>query len=106
MTKQLNIKLASIAFIALIITSCKTESNASKSTNTDNPFTAQVDSILSLMTLEEKIGQLNLPVSGDITTGQGTSSNVGKKIKDGLVGGMFNIKSVEKIREVQKIAVE
>ena len=58
------------------------------------------------MTIEEKLGQLNLPSSGDITTGASESSNVAKNIEDGKVGGLFNIKTVEKIREVQKIAVE
>ena len=65
-----------------------------------------INDLLSKMTLEEKIGQLNLPTSGDITTGQANSSNVAKNIEEGKVGGLFNIKSAEKIREVQKIAVE
>ena len=65
-----------------------------------------VNELLAKMTLEEKIGQLNLPVSGDITTGQAKSSNTAKAIEEGKVGGLFNIKSVEKIKEVQKIAVE
>lgn len=65
-----------------------------------------IEQLLSKMTLEEKIGQLNLPTSGDITTGQASSSDVAKNIKDGKVGGLFNIKTADKIREVQKIAVE
>ena len=65
-----------------------------------------ISELMAKMTLEEKIGQLNLPTSGDITTGQSSSNDVGKKIKDGKVGGLFNIKSREKIREVQRIAVE
>ena len=65
-----------------------------------------VSQLLAKMTLEEKIGQLNLPTSGDITTGQANSSNIAKKIEEGKVGGLFNIKSVQKIKEVQKIAVE
>ncbi|MES2411121.1 MAG: beta-glucosidase BglX [Bacteroidota bacterium] len=65
-----------------------------------------VSDLLSKMTLEEKIGQLNLPTSGDITTGQANSSDIAKKIQEGKVGGLFNIKTVQKIREVQKIAVE
>lgn len=76
------------------------------STSAENPFEKKVDSILALMTLEEKLGQLNLPSSGDITTGQAQSSDIAKKIEEGKVGGLFNIKSVEKIREVQRIAVE
>ncbi|MBG6188919.1 beta-glucosidase BglX [Flavobacterium sp. CAN_S2] len=70
------------------------------------PKTEFVAELLSKMTLEEKIGQLNLPTSGDITTGAASSSNVAKNIEDGKVGGLFNIKSVQKIKEVQKIAVE
>ena len=58
------------------------------------------------MTLQEKIGQLNLPVSGEIVTGQAKSSDVAGKIRKGQVGGLFNVKGVENIREVQKIAVE
>jgi beta-glucosidase len=65
-----------------------------------------VSELMSKMTLEEKLGQLNLPTSGDITTGQANSSNVAKNIEQGKVGGLFNIKSVQKIKEVQKIAVE
>ncbi|WP_179004807.1 beta-glucosidase BglX [Winogradskyella forsetii] len=105
MIKNFNVKLISTVIIVFIFTSCKTESK-SNSNSDRNPFEAKVDSILGLMTIEEKIGQLNLPVSGDITTGLGKSSDVGKKVQEGKVGGMFNIKSVEKIRAVQKIAVE
>lgn len=65
-----------------------------------------VSELMSKMTLEEKIGQLNLPTSGDITTGQANSSNVAKNIEQGKLGGLFNIKSIHKIKEVQKIAVE
>ncbi|MGC4036467.1 MAG: beta-glucosidase BglX [Chitinophagaceae bacterium] len=65
-----------------------------------------IDNLMKKMTLDEKLGQLNLPVSGDITTGQASSSDIGKKIEQGKVGGLFNIKSVAKIKEIQKLAVE
>lgn len=65
-----------------------------------------VDALLKKMTLEEKIGQLNLPGSGDIVTGQAQSSDIARKIRAGKVGGLFNIKSVAKIHEVQRVAVE
>ena len=65
-----------------------------------------VDALMKKMTLEEKIGQLNLPGSGDIVTGQAGNSDIGKKIKEGKVGGLFNIKSLAKIKAVQKVAVE
>jgi len=73
---------------------------------TDAKMKTFVDALMKKMTLDEKIGQLNLPVSGDMVTGEASSSDIGKKIKEGNVGGLFNIKGVEKIREVQKIAVE
>lgn len=65
-----------------------------------------VDDLMGKMTLEEKIGQLNLPVSGDIVTGQAKSSNVAEKIKKGQVGGLFNLKGAAQIREIQKVAME
>src|SRR6478735_11330295 len=65
-----------------------------------------VRNLMSKMTLDEKLGQLNLPGAGDITTGQASSSDIAGKIKAGKVGGLFNIKGVEKIREVQRVAVE
>lgn len=65
-----------------------------------------LDNLLKRMTLEEKIGQLNLPVTGEITTGQAKSSDIATKIKRGEVGGLFNLKGVDKIRDVQRLAVE
>ncbi len=65
-----------------------------------------IDDLMKKMTLEEKIGQLNLPVTGEITTGQAKSSNVAKRIRAGEVGGLFNLKGVERIRDVQKQAIE
>ena len=67
---------------------------------------AFIDNLMSKMTLREKIGQLNLPVTGEIVTGEAKSSDVAGKIIRGEVGGLFNLKGVDKIREVQKIAVE
>ena len=101
--KTINPLYTIVLFITIF--SCKTSTNT-LSTSSNNPFEAKVDSIIKLMTLEEKLGQLNLPSSGDITTGQAQSSNIAKKIEEGKVGGLFNIKTVEKIRAVQQIAVE
>ena len=80
-------------------------SGLAQSTN-DAKMKAFVDALMKKMTLEEKIGQLNLPGSGDIVTGQAGNSDIAKKIEQGKVGGLFNIKSVAKIKEVQKLAVE
>ncbi len=65
-----------------------------------------IDALMKKMTLEEKLGQLNLPASGDIVTGKAMNNDIFLKIKAGKVGGLFNIKSVAKIKAVQKVAVE
>jgi len=69
-------------------------------------FDDKIEKLMKNMSLEEKLGQLNLPGAGDITTGQAASSDIAGKIKAGAVGGLFNIKTAEKIRDVQRIAVE
>ncbi|MGX5690104.1 beta-glucosidase BglX [Arcticibacter tournemirensis] len=83
-----------------------TVSGARAQTTRDAKMDQFISSLMQKMTLEEKLGQLNLPGAGDITTGQASSSDIAGKIKEGKVGGLFNIKTVEKIRDVQKIAVE
>ncbi len=65
-----------------------------------------IDSLMAVLTIEEKIGQLNLPTSDAFTTGQASSTNIAQKIKEGKVGGLFNIQGADKIREIQQIAVE
>lgn len=65
-----------------------------------------ITDLMQKMTLEEKLGQLNLPPSDDIVTGQTINSQIGAEVAAGHVGGTFNIKGAEKIRELQKIAVE
>lgn len=101
-----NTSYLAVGIMMVLLLSCNTNKSRTPLASNDNPFESQVDSILSLMTLEEKLGQLNLPSSGDITTGQAQSSDIAQKIAEGRVGGLFNIKSVEKIRDVQKIAME
>ena len=75
-------------------------------TGSDSKMNDFIDDLMKKMTVEEKLGQLNLPGAGDITTGQASNSDIGKKIREGKVGGLFNIKSVAKIREVQRVAIE
>jgi len=65
-----------------------------------------IDGLMSKMTLREKIGQLNLMVAGDITTGGAMDTKVGSGVADGSIGGVFNVKGVDKIRTLQDIAVK
>ena len=68
---------------------------------------AFVSGLMSKMTLEEKLGQLNLaPASDEIVTGGAVNTEVGQRIADGQLGGVFNLKGVDKIRALQDIAVK
>ncbi len=75
---------------------------------TDDDMDKFIDALMQKMTLEEKLGQLNLPTypEADFTTGSTQSKNVDQKIRQGLVGGVFNVKSVDKTIQIQKLAVE
>ena len=66
---------------------------------------SRIDSLLSEMTLEEKIGQLN-QLTGDHFTGAEANSDQEQKIRDGQVGSMLNVSGAAKVRRMQKIAVE
>ena len=72
----------------------------------DNEMDAFINDLMGKMTLEEKLGQLNLPVTGDIVTGAAQSSNVAENIRAGRVGGLFNLKGAGRVAELQRIAVE
>ena len=70
------------------------------------PMNEYVADLMSRMTLQEKIGQLNLMVAGDITTGGAMDTQVGGDIAKGNMGGVFNIKGFDKIKALQEIAVK
>ena len=65
-----------------------------------------ISQLMAKMTIEEKIGQLNLQVGGDITTGQPQDTEIGRLIVEGKVGGVFNVKGREKIKALQLAAVK
>lgn len=67
---------------------------------------AFIDSLMSVMTLEEKIGQLNLPVGDDIESGTAKGADFEKLIINGQLGGFFNVSGVDKIKKLQQAAVE
>jgi len=73
---------------------------------TDQKGEAFIDDLMDKMTLEEKIGQLNLVASSDFITGDFSATDIGKKVRDGKVGAILNIRSAKKIRTVQKAAIE
>ena len=65
-----------------------------------------INALMAKMTVEEKIGQLNLVTGGEATTGAAVSTNVEAKIAKGEVGGIFSMTTPEKIRKTQEIAMK
>ena len=73
----------------------------------DAKMNAFITSLMSKMTVEEKIGQLNLLTPGwGIPTGSVVSTDVESKIKAGKVGGLFGVIGAEKVKQAQDIAVQ
>lgn len=64
-----------------------------------------ISNLLSKMTVDEKIGQLNLVTGGEATTGSAVSTGVEAKIAKGDVGGIFSLTTPQKIRKAQEIAM-
>ena len=89
--------------IVFSLFSCSRNNNFN---NSESDIYNKVDSLMSLMTLKEKIGQ-TIMYSGDwVTTGPIVSSNNIKLLKDGNLGAMLNVYSAKKTKELQKIAIE
>lgn len=73
----------------------------------DQKMNTFINALMAKMTVDEKIGQLNLITPGsDIPTGSVVSSNVEKKIAEGNVGGLFGVIGPEKVKQAQDIAVK
>lgn len=64
-----------------------------------------VGDLMKKMTVDEKIGQLNLVSVGFDVTGPIVSKNVEEKIVQGSVGGVFNTFTPQAVRKLQEMAV-
>lgn len=71
----------------------------------DTKMNSFVNNLMNRMTVEEKIGQLNLVTPGGAVTGSVVSKDVEQKISRGEVGGLFGIIGPDKIRQAQQLAV-
>ena len=97
--KLKNILLYSVA--SLLLAGCS-KSNTSK-------MDIFIDQLMDEMTVKEKIGQLNLNVSGGFVAGEGINGNtvpLEQRIENGEIGGLFGLKNVEVIKHWQQVAVE
>ena len=97
--KLKNILLYSVA--SLLLAGCS-KSNTSK-------MDIFIGQLMDEMTVKEKIGQLNLNVSGGFVAGEGINGNtvpLEQRIENGEIGGLFGLKNVEVIKHWQQAAVE
>jgi len=72
----------------------------------DTKMNVFVSGLMKKMTLDEKIGQLNLVTSGAATTGSVVNKGVEEKIKNGDIGGVFGVWGADKVRAVQDVATK
>jgi len=90
-------------------TSSKSQTSKGQFTRNPEIVSQKVDSVLALMTLKEKIGQMvQYNGSWDLTGPASTMGDKEKliKLKNGLVGSMLNVVSVKATREAQKLVME
>lgn len=99
MKKQIR-ALIPLACMALMC-SCGQQGN-----DTDSRMDRFIDELMGRMTLEQKLGQMNLVTGGDMVTGHVMTNELEKLIRGEEIGGVFNVKGAEKILELQRIAVE
>ena len=109
-----NLIVAIVCFL-IGLNACQ-NSNSTSSETSSSSITSVVDveqkveALLKQMTLEEKIGQMN-QYSGfwDLTGPAPSNGDAAKKyehLRKGYVGSMLNLRGVENVRKIQKIAVE
>jgi len=66
----------------------------------------RIDRLLAAMTLEEKIGQLNMVASSGAVTGPGAPRDVAEGIRAGRIGALLNLWGADETRAVQRLAVQ
>ncbi len=102
---------ATLLFALLIcFTGCKEERETKVANNKNDEIEQKVDSLLALMTIEEKVGQMNQyngfwDVTGPAPEG-GNAEQKYEHLRKGWVGSMLSVRGVKEVRAVQKIAVE
>ena len=90
----------------LMIAACAQQKQLSVNSS-KNPSVADrfVSDLMSKMTIDEKIGQLNLLTAGEAVTGSAVNSDLESKIRNGQVGGFFSMTTPQRIRKAQEIAI-
>ncbi|WPU93040.1 beta-glucosidase BglX [Mucilaginibacter sabulilitoris] len=94
-------------FSALCVVALLPFNKISAQTKTDDAkMNVFVNGLMGKMTIDEKIGHLNLVTIGAATTGSVVNKGVEDKIKKGAIGGVFGIWGADHVKEVQDLAVK
>ncbi|MCR8892927.1 beta-glucosidase BglX [Bacteroides caecigallinarum] len=91
----MKMKIITSAFLAMSLMACSEKSNINK----DSDIESRVESLLSQMTMEEKLGQMNQLSPWDF-------EELAARVRKGEVGSILNVVNPEEINKIQKIAVE
>lgn len=91
-------KILTLLFLVVLFGACS-------GPQATNRVDQRVDSLLNIMTLEEKIGQLSLYTSDWDVTGPTIRPGYVEDIKKGKVGAIFNAFTAKYTRRLQEIAV-
>lgn len=67
---------------------------------------SRIESLLSRMTLQEKLGQLTMTASGYAVTGPVIAGDSTESIRNGTLGNLLNMVGAEHVHEMQRLAVE
>jgi len=94
--------LPGLAFLLMLFVACSQTPANVKEAN----LTFKADSVLKLMTLQEKVGQMVLYTSDWDVTGPTIRSSYLDDIKKGNCGNIFNAHTVSYVRSLQKAAIE
>jgi len=102
------LKLIGLSIAISFLFACSNIDETKSAENSD--IDVKVDSILSIMTLEEKIGQLNQYSLGSEFTGPGNKKGQDsiryQQLLNGQVGSVLNLLGAEDTRKMQKLVVE
>lgn len=98
--------LIGVALMLAVCTACTSGTDEWQSYSGDKRIEERVDSVLSLMTLEEKIGQMTqYSAKSDIVTGPQVSTDIEPLLKKGNIGSLFHATSFAAIRKTQEMAL-
>lgn len=101
-----NYKLIIAAILWMLLITATVQSQKPADQGISFADKVKIDTLLKTMTLDEKVGQLSLFLSGWDVTGPILNTNYKKRIKEGKVGAIFNAYTVDYVRELQQMAVE